>query len=245
MGAAPPPITTHGGPKVRPQVRKSNTTIWLVVAACSWRCAASHSPSSSSRSRATIAAVGGDADDRPTLNAGLAEKRRPRSKAGSSRRARTSAVMSSRTCSATGGMGVVYAATHPLIGKRAAIKVLKPELSHEPAAVERFVSEARAVNQIGHPNIVDIFDFGHCPTAATSSDGLARRRVAARAAAPHRARSRQRGGVDHRSRSHRRCSRRTARASSIAISSPTTCSCSTVPGRWPEVRSCSTGASRS
>jgi serine/threonine protein kinase len=62
-----------------------------------------------------------------------------------------------------GGMGVVYTAAHPLIGKRAAIKVLKPELSHEPAAVERFVNEARAVNQIGHRNIVDIFDFGVLP----------------------------------------------------------------------------------
>jgi serine/threonine protein kinase len=60
----------------------------------------------------------------------------------------------------TGGMGVVYAATHPVIGKRAAIKVLRPELSGNPAAVERFMMEARAVNQIGHPNIVDIFAFG-------------------------------------------------------------------------------------
>ncbi len=60
----------------------------------------------------------------------------------------------------SGGMGVVYAATHPVIGKRAAIKVLKPELSGNPAAVERFMMEARAVNQIGHPNIVDIFAFG-------------------------------------------------------------------------------------
>jgi serine/threonine protein kinase len=62
-----------------------------------------------------------------------------------------------------GGMGIVYAATHPLIGKRAAAKVLKPELSKEPAAVERFIREARAVNQIGHPNIVDIYDFGQLP----------------------------------------------------------------------------------
>ena len=60
-------------------------------------------------------------------------------------------------------MGVVYAATHPLIGKRAAIKVLKPELSNNPAAVDRFVTEARSVNQIGHPNIVDIFAFGALP----------------------------------------------------------------------------------
>jgi serine/threonine-protein kinase len=63
----------------------------------------------------------------------------------------------------SGAMGVVYAATHPLIGKRAAIKVLRPELSNNPAAVERFTMEARAVNQIGHPNIVDIFAFGTLP----------------------------------------------------------------------------------
>ncbi|HEU0033563.1 MAG TPA: protein kinase [Kofleriaceae bacterium] len=59
-----------------------------------------------------------------------------------------------------GGMGFVYSATHPVIGKRAAIKVLKPEVSKSPIVVERFIQEARAVNQIGHPNIVDIFDFG-------------------------------------------------------------------------------------
>jgi serine/threonine protein kinase len=62
-----------------------------------------------------------------------------------------------------GGMGVVYRATHPLIGKRAAIKVLRPSLSKNPATVERFVQEARAVNQIGHPGIVDIFAFGALP----------------------------------------------------------------------------------
>ncbi len=64
-----------------------------------------------------------------------------------------------------GGMGRVYAAIHPLIAKRAAIKVLRPELSHDPATVERFVREARSVNQIGHPNIVDIFAFGTLPDA--------------------------------------------------------------------------------
>jgi serine/threonine-protein kinase len=59
-----------------------------------------------------------------------------------------------------GGMGFVYGATHPVIGKRAAIKVLKPEVSRSPIVVERFIQEARAVNQIGHPNIIDIFAFG-------------------------------------------------------------------------------------
>ena len=63
----------------------------------------------------------------------------------------------------SGGMGVVYAATHPLIGKRAAVKVLRPALSSDVRAVERFITEARSVNQIGHPNIVDIFAFGALP----------------------------------------------------------------------------------
>jgi serine/threonine-protein kinase len=59
-----------------------------------------------------------------------------------------------------GGMGFVYSATHPVIGKRAAIKVLKREVSQSPIVVDRFIQEARAVNRIGHPNIIDIFAFG-------------------------------------------------------------------------------------
>ncbi len=62
-----------------------------------------------------------------------------------------------------GGMGVVYEAFHPLIGKRAAIKILKKELCADPGSLERFVDEARVVNQIGHPNIVDVFAFGEMP----------------------------------------------------------------------------------
>ncbi len=59
-----------------------------------------------------------------------------------------------------GGMGTVYAARHPVIGKRVAIKVLAGHLCNDPALVRRFVDEARAVNKIGHPNIIDIFAFG-------------------------------------------------------------------------------------
>jgi serine/threonine-protein kinase len=62
-----------------------------------------------------------------------------------------------------GGMGAVYAAVHPLIGKKAAIKVISPQLCTDASSVERFVQEARSVNQIGHPNIVDIFTFGVLP----------------------------------------------------------------------------------
>jgi serine/threonine protein kinase len=59
-----------------------------------------------------------------------------------------------------GGMGVVYSAVQPLIEKRVAIKVLNLELSSDPGLVKRFVDEARAVNRIRHPNIIDIFSFG-------------------------------------------------------------------------------------
>ena len=62
-----------------------------------------------------------------------------------------------------GGMGVVYGAIHPLIGKKAAIKVIAADLGTDPVVVQRFVQEARSVNQIGHPNIVDVFAFGKLP----------------------------------------------------------------------------------
>ncbi|MEQ9322733.1 MAG: serine/threonine-protein kinase [Polyangiaceae bacterium] len=59
-----------------------------------------------------------------------------------------------------GGFGTVYRATHPLIGKKAAIKVLAREYSSNREMVSRFVAEARAVNTIRHNNIIDIFSFG-------------------------------------------------------------------------------------
>src|SRR4051812_44225708 len=62
-----------------------------------------------------------------------------------------------------GSTGIVYSATHAVIGKRVAIKVLRHDLCDDPTSVERFVMEARAVNSIGHPNIVDIFDLGALP----------------------------------------------------------------------------------
>ena len=61
---------------------------------------------------------------------------------------------------AEGGMGSVYSGHHPVIGKRVAVKVLSAQCAHIPDLVRRFVEEARAVNKIGHPNIIDIFSFG-------------------------------------------------------------------------------------
>ncbi len=62
-----------------------------------------------------------------------------------------------------GGFGIVFRAVQPLIGKQVAIKVLNRQCSADPAMVSRFVSEARAVNQIRHQNIIDIFSFGQLP----------------------------------------------------------------------------------
>ena len=59
-----------------------------------------------------------------------------------------------------GGFGTVYRAMHPVIGKQVAIKVLARRYSSDEAMVSRFVAEARAVNQIRHRNIIDIFSFG-------------------------------------------------------------------------------------
>jgi serine/threonine-protein kinase len=59
-----------------------------------------------------------------------------------------------------GGMGTVYSAVHPIIGKKVAIKVLAARLAKNKNAISRFVLEARAVNDIQHPGIVDIFSFG-------------------------------------------------------------------------------------
>jgi hypothetical protein len=59
-----------------------------------------------------------------------------------------------------GGMGMIYAASHPIIGKRVAIKELNPAMAANPDVVARFIQEAKSVNQIRHRNIVDIFSFG-------------------------------------------------------------------------------------
>jgi serine/threonine-protein kinase len=66
-----------------------------------------------------------------------------------------------------GGMGVVYLAQHPGIGRKAAIKVLHPDLARSPDLVTRFFNEARAANAIKHPGIVEVYDFGTLPDGAS------------------------------------------------------------------------------
>src|SRR6266496_4664478 len=62
-----------------------------------------------------------------------------------------------------GGMGAVYLAEHPFMGRKAAIKVLRREFAEDLGLVERFMNEARAANAIRHPNIIDIIDVGRMP----------------------------------------------------------------------------------
>ncbi len=58
-------------------------------------------------------------------------------------------------------MGAVYLAEHTLLGRRAAVKVLQPNLSSNQDIVQRFFNEARAATAIADPGIVQIFDFGY------------------------------------------------------------------------------------
>jgi serine/threonine-protein kinase len=68
---------------------------------------------------------------------------------------------------ARGGMGAIYAARHPVLGRPAAIKIIHAELTGDRALLERFVREAQAVNLIRHPNIVDVFSIGALPDGRT------------------------------------------------------------------------------
>ena len=58
-----------------------------------------------------------------------------------------------------GTMGRVYQARHQRLGRMVALKVLHPHLIQDKALVARFLQEARLVNQINHPHIVEVHDF--------------------------------------------------------------------------------------
>lgn len=60
-----------------------------------------------------------------------------------------------------GGMGIVYKAEHIHIGKKVALKILREDYTKKQDVVERFKQEARSASIIGHPNIIDVTDFGY------------------------------------------------------------------------------------
>ncbi len=59
-----------------------------------------------------------------------------------------------------GGMSFVYLARHVLIDRLSAIKILREDVALNAQLRERFLREARAVNRIHHPNIVEVTDLG-------------------------------------------------------------------------------------
>jgi len=65
-----------------------------------------------------------------------------------------------------GGMSSVYLAHHVMIERLSALKILREDLSRQDSHRERFLREARAVNRINHPNIVEISDLGEADGVA-------------------------------------------------------------------------------
>jgi serine/threonine protein kinase len=62
-----------------------------------------------------------------------------------------------------GGMGAVFEGLHEVIERKVAIKVLHPDYAQRPEFVTRLFNEARAVNRIDHPGIVQVSDYGQLP----------------------------------------------------------------------------------
>jgi len=63
-----------------------------------------------------------------------------------------------------GGMGAVYEAVQVPLGKRVAVKIMARELAANEEALARFRREAEVTSQLGHPHIVQVFDFGETAT---------------------------------------------------------------------------------
>src|SRR6266508_1229358 len=61
---------------------------------------------------------------------------------------------------ARGGMGLIYEAEHQLLGRKAALKTLAPDLAQDGDFRERFIRESQMVAAIDHPNIIPIYDAG-------------------------------------------------------------------------------------
>ena len=58
-----------------------------------------------------------------------------------------------------GGMGKVFLGTHITLNRKAAIKVLLPELARNQQIKDRFINEAKTLSKLNHQNIVTLYDF--------------------------------------------------------------------------------------
>ena len=76
-------------------------------------------------------------------------------------------------CLGRGGMGAVFLARDPRLGRNVAVKVLRPALAADPAARDRFRREALAAGRLDHPNVVPALDAGEedgCPYLVSRSE---------------------------------------------------------------------------
>lgn len=58
-------------------------------------------------------------------------------------------------------MGQVYEVEHVELGRRAALKMLRPELAKDESMAARFFTEARAMSLVQHPGLVHVYEYGH------------------------------------------------------------------------------------
>ncbi len=61
---------------------------------------------------------------------------------------------------AVGGMGSIYKARHKALDRIVCVKILSPSLTNDKKAVELFLTEARAIAELEHPNIVQVYNVG-------------------------------------------------------------------------------------
>lgn len=61
---------------------------------------------------------------------------------------------------AEGGMGAVFKARHKALNRIVCVKILSPALANDKKAVSLFLTEARAIAELDHPNIVNVYNVG-------------------------------------------------------------------------------------